>query len=72
MLSDYQGPVTVEAFTVIFDSGRPRHGFVTCLTPAGARAWSKVDYEPLLSLMAEGDVCGRSGRLEVGGRLALA
>ena len=71
LLDRYAGPVTVEAFTTIFKDARPHHGFATCLTPDGSRTWAKIEEDPLLSVMAEQEICGRTGRIEGAGRLRL-
>ena len=61
--SDATGPVEVEGSTVRFDRDGPRHAVVSCITPAGARAWALTDTSDTMEwLRCERVGCG-GGRL---------
>jgi acetyl-CoA C-acetyltransferase len=66
--ADYEGPVTVESFTVMHErDGSPSLGIVACLLPDGRRAWGNVR-EPaaLTSLMADDPIGAKAQRLSDG------
>jgi len=71
-LVDWQGPVTVEAYTVAHRNGEPRLAYAACLTDDGRRTWGTLADPALLAAMMREEACGRRGRLDGHGRLALA
>jgi acetyl-CoA C-acetyltransferase len=66
---DWDGPVTIEAYTVAHQKGAPRRAHVACLTDAGARTWGTLDDPALLEAMMREEFCGRRGRLDGAGGL---
>ena len=71
-LPSYDGPATVESYTVMYAEGEPAIGHLSCLTDAGARTWANVEDAPLLADMATTEFCGRAVRLRDGAVAAAA
>jgi acetyl-CoA C-acetyltransferase len=71
-LVDWEGPVTIEAYTVAHKSGEPRIGHAACLTDDGRRTWGTVEDPAVLDLMMHEEFCGRRGRLDGHGNLSLS
>lgn len=70
-LVDWEGPGTVEAYTVAHREGTPRLAHAACLTDDGRRTWGTVDDPSVLHAMMREEFCGRRGRLDGRGRLSL-
>ena len=70
-LVDWEGPGTVEAYTVAHRDGTPRLAHAACLTDDGRRTWGTVDDPSVLQAMMREEFCGRRGRLDGRGRLSL-
>ncbi|MBW2271430.1 MAG: acetyl-CoA acetyltransferase [Deltaproteobacteria bacterium] len=68
---DWEGPVTIEAYTVAHQKGEPRIGHVACLTEDEARTWGTVDDPAMLEAMTREEYCGRRGQLDGNGRLSI-
>jgi acetyl-CoA C-acetyltransferase len=68
---DWEGPVTVEAYTVAYTAGKPRIGHAACLTDDGRRTWGTVEDPAVLDAMTREEFCGRRGRLAGGGKLSV-
>jgi acetyl-CoA C-acetyltransferase len=68
-LVDYDGPVTIEAYTVAHAQGRPRLAHAACLTEAGQRTWATPAAPDVLEAMMREEFCGRRGRVDGRGRL---
>jgi acetyl-CoA C-acetyltransferase len=68
-LVDWEGPVTLEGYTVAHRNGEPRIAHVACLTDAGARTWATLEEPALLGRMMREEFCGRRGRVDGRGRL---
>ena len=68
---DWQGPVTVEAYTVAYRANEPRIGQVACLTDDGRRTWGTLEERSVLDAMTREEFCGRRGRLDGEGRLSV-
>jgi acetyl-CoA C-acetyltransferase len=69
-LVDWDGPVTIEAYTVAHRKGTPHIAHVSCLTSDGKRTWATVDQPDLLDAMMREEFCDRRGRVDGHGRLA--
>ncbi|MEY2477847.1 MAG: acetyl-CoA C-acetyltransferase [Actinomycetota bacterium] len=70
---DYDGPVTVESFTVMHErDGSPSLGIVACLLPDGQRAWGNVREEGALKSLLADDPIGAKGQLRKDGTLELS
>jgi acetyl-CoA C-acetyltransferase len=70
-LVDWDGPVTLEAYTVSHQAGEPRIAHVACLTPDGRRTWGTLDDPAAMAAMMREEHCGRSGRIDGRGKLSL-
>ncbi len=70
-LVDWDGPVTVEAYTVAHQKGEPRIAHAACLTDDGKRTWATLDDPALLAAMMREEFCGRRGRVDGSGHLRL-
>ena len=70
-LIDWDGPVTVEAYTVAHKGGEPRIAHAACLTDEGRRTWGTVDDPALMDRMMREEFCGRRGRIDGHGKLSL-
>ena len=68
-LVDWDGAVTIEAYTVAHRNGEPRHAHAACLTDAGQRTFAMLDDRALLEAMMREEFCGRRGRVDGHGRL---
>ena len=66
---DFEGPVVVESYTVMFQDEAPHTGYAACLTPDGQRTWGVVDDPKVLQAMTQEEHCGRAGRLDGSGGL---
>ena len=70
-LIEWEGPVTLEAYTVAHQKGSPRLAHVACLTGDGQRTWATLDDPDVLDAMMREEFCGRRGRIDGRGRLAV-
>ena len=69
---DYEGPVAVEAYTVMHErDASPVLGIVACLLPDGRRAWGNVYETGLLKAMTQEEFCGRAASLVSDGLVVL-
>ena len=60
VLQDYDGPATVESYTVMYGPEGPKAGHLVCLTPAGERVWANVEDPAERVAMTESETCGRA------------
>jgi acetyl-CoA C-acetyltransferase len=68
-LVDWDGPVTIEAYTVAHQKGAPRLAHAACLTDDGRRTWATTDDPAVMAAMMREEHCGRRGRVDGRGRL---
>ena len=68
---DWEGPVTIEAYTVAHRGGSPVVAHVACLTQSGTRTWGRVEDPAQLEVMKREEFCGRRGQLDGHGRLSI-
>lgn len=71
-LVDWDGDVTIEAYTVAHQKGAPRIAHVACLTDDGRRTWGTLADPSLMAAMMREEFCGRRGRLDGRGALRVA
>ncbi|MFP3906767.1 MAG: acetyl-CoA acetyltransferase [Acidimicrobiales bacterium] len=70
--TDHNGPVTVEAYTVMHSrDGQPETALVACLTPEGHRTWATAHDPGLLGHLITEEGCGQAGSVDGSGRLTL-
>lgn len=70
-LVDWDGPVTVEAYTVAHRKGAPHRALVACLADDGRRTWGTSADPALLAAMMREEFGGRRGRSDGRGTLRL-
>ncbi len=68
-LVDWNGPISVEAYTVAHRSGRPHIGHASCLTDDGRRTWGTTQDGAVMDAMMRSEFCGRRGRIDGAGAL---
>ena len=68
---DWEGPVTIEAYTVSYEAGEPSIGYAACLLDDGRRTWGMVGDPIILDAMTREEFCGRRGHLDGNGKLSL-
>ncbi len=63
-VADYTGPITTEAYTVMYGADGPETAYVAGLTPSGERVWASSTNPELLSAMTEEEFCGRPAHMD--------
>jgi acetyl-CoA C-acetyltransferase len=63
-LPSFEGEVTIESYTVMFEADAPAVGHFACLTPTGERVWMNTTDPDLMSAMTTEEFCGRSARID--------
>ncbi len=66
---DWDGPVTIEAYTVAHRKNEPHLAHAACMTEDGHRTWATVGDPSVLAAMTREEFCGRSGRVDGKGHL---
>lgn len=70
VVTDHEGPVTVETYTVMHDrDGAPERAFAACLLPDGRRTWAASTDARLLARMEAEEVCGAAAEVGPGAEL---
>lgn len=65
---DHEGPVEIEAYTVMHDrEGHRVNGFVAALLADGRRTWGTIDDAATLEAMTEEELCGKAAHRSAGG-----
>ncbi len=73
VLEEHEGPVTVEAWTVMHErDGSMARGHAACLTPDGSRVWGVTDDADAMARFEAEDVGGAAATIERDGTLRLA
>ncbi len=67
---DWEGAVTVEGYTVVYEAGEAKTGYAACLLDNGTRTWGIVENQPVLQAMVSEEFCGRRGHLDGKGSLS--
>jgi acetyl-CoA C-acetyltransferase len=70
-LIDWEGPVTIEAYTVAYRDGAAQVGHASCLTDDGRRSWGRVGDPAVMEAMTREEFCGRRGQLDGQGGLSV-
>ena len=64
---DYDGPATIESYTVHAEATGPSRATFACLTAAGERVWASTDEAAILhAILADEEFCGRSATITTG------
>jgi acetyl-CoA C-acetyltransferase len=61
---DYNGPATVESYTVMYGPEGPAEALLAMRTPDGERSWARASDAALLDDMTQQEYCGRDARLQ--------
>ena len=73
VVTEHEGPVTVEAYTVMHGrDGSPAMLMAACLTEAGHRAWATSDEADLMERAMTDELCGTAGSIDADGCLRVA
>jgi acetyl-CoA C-acetyltransferase len=73
LAAGYDGPVTIEASTVVYErDGSPTLGIVAGLTPDGRRAWANTRQPGLLKSLTSEGLAGQPAVLRPDGELDLS
>ncbi len=67
----WEGPVTIEAYTVSYQDGKPHVGYVACLLDDGRRTWGTIEAPDILEMMTYEEFCSRSYLLNGSGKLII-
>ncbi len=65
-LVDYEGPATIESYTVEFEGESPALGHAAILTPDGRRSWANSPSAEVAAAMTREEFCGRPVRVRDG------
>ncbi|MFC2027668.1 hypothetical protein ACFLU3_03160 [Chloroflexota bacterium] len=68
---DWEGPVTIEAYTVSYEAGEASIGYAACLLDDGRRTWGMIGDPTVLDSMIREEFCGRRGYLDGNGKLSV-
>jgi acetyl-CoA C-acetyltransferase len=66
---EWEGPVTIEAYTVAHQKGTPRIAHAACLTDDSRRTWGTTSDPAVMDAMMREEFCGRRGHLDGHGAL---
>jgi acetyl-CoA C-acetyltransferase len=70
VVTDHDGPATVESYTVMYGSDGPEIGHAACLTDDGVRTWANTRDPELLTAMTSEEFCGRAVTIDGAGTFA--
>jgi len=68
-LDDHDGPVEIEAYTVMHGHDGPDKALVACLGPEGQRAWATSGDPDVMDAMVAEEFIGTKARLHPGGKV---
>ncbi|MGH0035031.1 MAG: acetyl-CoA acetyltransferase [Myxococcota bacterium] len=68
---DFEGPATLESYTVMFDADGPTRAHAACLLEDGRRTWANSGEADLMASMLAEEFCGRKVSLEGRGGLVV-
>ncbi len=71
-LESYDGPATIESYTVMYDGFEPSIGHVACRTTGDARTWVNTTDPDLLEAMTVEEFCNRAVYVKNGEDLRIA
>ena len=70
-LVNWNGPTTIEGYTVAHRGGVPTLAHASCLTDDGKRSWATLEDAGMLRAMMCEEFCGRRGHIDGHGRLSM-
>jgi acetyl-CoA C-acetyltransferase len=65
-LVDYEGPATIESYTVEYEGEAPALGHAAILTPDGRRSWANSPSAEVATAMTREEFCGKAVRVRDG------
>ena len=71
IVDDYDGPVTIEAYTVVYDDEGPARALAACRLEDGSRTWATREDRSLALSLTQEEFCGRDARRSLNGELSL-
>lgn len=63
-LAEFDGKVTIESYTVMYDADGPSVAHVACRNDDGERVWVNSDDPELMQAMTTSEFCGRTAKIE--------
>ena len=63
VVSEYQGPAVIAAYTVLYEGDTPARAVMICDLPDGRRTLAATTDAPLAAAMTEREFCGRAVRV---------
>ena len=66
---EFDGPVEIESYTVMYGSNGPSAALAACLLDDGRRAWGNTDDVDVMQAMVSEEFCGRRARLRKPGTI---
>ena len=70
--SEYEGPIVIESYTVMYDGDGPARAHVACLLEDGRRSWANGGDRELAAAMTREEFCGRKARMDRDGNLTVS
>ena len=70
-LVDWEGPVTIEAYTVAHEQGRPERAVVACRTASGSRTWGFSSKPDIMERFVAEELVGQGARIDSDRELTL-
>src|SRR4051794_7926236 len=70
-VDEHDGPVTIEAYTVMHGRDGAERGLFACLLPDGSRAWGNTTDGETMKAMMQEEFIGRPARLAAGGTVTV-
>jgi len=68
-LPEFQGEVTLESYSVMYDGSEPAVAHCACLTQGGERTWINTTEKDLMLEMTQQEFCGRPAVIDAAGVL---
>ncbi len=69
---DWQGEVTIESYTVMYEDDAPAIAHAACRLPDGRRTWANLTDRETAHAMTREEFCGRPARIDGHGTLSVA
>ena len=66
---EFDGPVEIESYTVMYGPDGPSAALAACLLDDGRRAWGNTDDREVMHAMVNEEFCGRAARLHKAGNV---
>lgn len=70
VVTDHDGAVTVESYTVMYGANGPEVAHCACLLPDGRRTWANTADAGVMDAMTKEEFCGRAARIDGKGTIS--